>query len=420
MFNRTGVRNLCLLSAALTAPAMAATWCVNPAGSGGCSKTIGAAVSGAAAGDTVEVAAGTYKESVTIGKSLLLFGANAATTIIDATSLGTGIYVDGLDNPKLSGVVISGFTIQNANYEGIVATNTTGLTVMGNVLTGNNKGLVLAAAGNTCPGIASWETNEDDDCGEAIHLSGVSGGVILNNTVNNNAGGILLSDETGPTTLNVITGNTVTNNALDCGITLASHVPASGAATALGVFANVVTGNTSSQNGLTGEGAGVGIFASAPGTAAYSNVVANNTISGNGIPGVSIHGHTPGQVLNGNMILANTLSGNGADLFDSATPGTAGINIYSVSPVSGTVVAGNNISNENIAVAWNAPGDARVQSNILGSKYGVYNLGPGTVTADNNWWGCAVGPTTPIAALVGCGTPGGNVTINSWMLQAPK
>jgi parallel beta-helix repeat protein len=421
MLNQTSARRVWILSLALAVPAAAATWCVNPAGTGGCTKTIGAAVTAAAAGDSVEVAAGTYAENVVIGKSLNLFGANPSTTIINAAGLSNGIYVDGMDNPNLSGVLISGFTVQNANFEGIVVTNASGITIMGNTVTGNNKGLVLTAAGPTCPNTPVWETNEGDDCGEGIHLSGVSNAVVLNNTVNANAGGILLSDDTGATTQILITGNVVTNNALDCGITLASHPPAAstGSANPLGVYGNTVTGNQSSQNGLLGEGAGVGIFASVPGAKAYSNLVSNNVITGNGIPGVAIHGHTPGQVLNGNMVLANTISGNGADLFDSATPGTTGINIYSVSPVTGTVVAGNTISNETIAVAWSAPGEARVESNVLGSKIGVYNLGTGTVTADNNWWGCSVNPTAPISVFVGCAPPAGAVTVNNWMTQPP-
>ncbi len=126
MRRRMSVRGLWILPLVLGAPAAAATWCVNPAGTGGCMKTIGAAVAAAAAGDSVEVAAGTYKESVTIGQSLNLFGAGPASTIIDATGLGNGINVDGLDNPKLSAVTISGFTVQNANFEGIVVTNASG------------------------------------------------------------------------------------------------------------------------------------------------------------------------------------------------------------------------------------------------------------------------------------------------------
>jgi parallel beta-helix repeat protein len=413
-----------ILPLVLGAPAGAATWCVNPAGSGGCMKTIGAAVTAAAAGDAVEVAAGTYKETVTIGKSLNLFGASSATTIIDATGLANGINVDGLDNPKLSAVMISGFTVRNANFEGIVVTNATGVTIMGNVVTGNDQGLVVTASSTTCPNIAAWETSEGDDCGEGIHLSGVTNSTVLNNVVNANAGGILLSDDTGATTENLITNNVVTNNALDCGITLASHVPATvpGVPTttsAFGVYGNAVTGNQATQNGLLGEGAGIGIFASAPGTMAYANLVSNNVATGNGIPGVSIHGHTPGQVLDDNVILANTIGGNGADVQDSATPGSAGINIYSVSPVAGTIIAGNTISNETIAVAWNAPGEARIQSNILTGKIGVYNLGSGTATADNNWWGCSVNPTVPISAIIGCATPIGAVTVNNWMTQPP-
>src|SRR6185312_2472798 len=68
-------------------PAGAATFCVNPAGTNGCVKTIGAAVTSAVAGDTINVAPGTYKESVTIGKGITLLGTDPATTTIDATGL---------------------------------------------------------------------------------------------------------------------------------------------------------------------------------------------------------------------------------------------------------------------------------------------------------------------------------------------
>ena len=45
---------------------MAATFCVNPGGTGGCSSTISAAIAAASAGDTIRVASGTYKEDVVI------------------------------------------------------------------------------------------------------------------------------------------------------------------------------------------------------------------------------------------------------------------------------------------------------------------------------------------------------------------
>ena len=62
-----------LISASLMAfsqAALAATWCVNPKGAEGCKTTISAAVAAAAAGDTIYVGHGTYKEGVILTKSL--------------------------------------------------------------------------------------------------------------------------------------------------------------------------------------------------------------------------------------------------------------------------------------------------------------------------------------------------------------
>lgn len=75
----------------------------------------------------------------------------------------------------------------------------------------------------TCPGIPAFETAEGFDCGEGIHLSGVEHSTVANNYVVKNAGGILLSDDTRTTHHILVSGNTVLENAFDCGITLASH-----------------------------------------------------------------------------------------------------------------------------------------------------------------------------------------------------
>src|SRR5271157_2498756 len=92
------------LAAVFAKPAGATTWCVNPGGTHGCLATIGSAVSVAAANDTINVAPGTYKEDVVIGKPLSLVGANSQWTIINAVGLSNGVYVDGIDNPGLSNV----------------------------------------------------------------------------------------------------------------------------------------------------------------------------------------------------------------------------------------------------------------------------------------------------------------------------
>jgi len=420
--------NFFALSAGLSALTLvplvsAATLCVNPTGASGCQKTIGAAVAAASPGDIVNVAAGTYAETVVIAKSVTLNGADPATTIIEAKGLSTGIYVDGLDNAKLTGVLISGFTVRDANFEGILVANASGVTISNNILTGNDAALSFGASGPSCPGIPAFETGEAFDCGEAIHLSGTDHVNVLANTVTGNAGGILISDDTGPAHDNVIAGNNVSNNPLDCGITLASHPPApsTGATANFGVFQNTVSGNVSSQNGLQGEGAGVGIFASNPGAATYANVVIGNTLTGNDLPGVAMHGHTPGQNLNNNVIAGNIISGNGADTDDAATPGTTGIIISGISPITGTIITQNTISQEAIAVAIFAPGDARVERNSLGGKIGAANLGRGGVVyADYNWWGCSQNPSFPIGAFAGCSTVSGAVNVSTWLAAAPK
>lgn len=393
--------------------ASAATLCVNPAQQG-CYATIGDAVSHAASGDTIEVAQGTYKEDVIIGKSLSLIGKNSANTIIDATGLGNGVYIDGLDHAGLSHVVVSGFTVENAKFEGVLITNASNVTVAGNHLTKNN--VSLDASVPACPGIPDFETAEAFDCGEAIHLSGVDHSNISDNLIDNNSGGILVSDETGPTHDNVISGNTIKNNPFDCGITMPSHPrsPHVEPGPPFGVYKNLVTGNESSGNGtaIEGAGAGVGLFGFLPGARVSENVILGNRLTGNGLPGIAVHAHAPGANFSGNSFIGNYISGNGADTEDAFTPGPTGINAFGLTPVSGLTILLNVIKNEAVDIAVRTPAEIKANNNNLnGPAIGVLNLPVfgtvfGTVDATNNWWGCAHGPGAP-----GCSTVSGpNVT----------
>src|ERR1700733_791523 len=132
---------LAALTLFATAPASnAATLCVNPKGKGGCFSKIVDAVAAASPNDTIEVAKGTYKEDVVIDKSLSLVGANRNNTIIDATGLNNAVFVDGIDNPGLSNVLVTGFTLTNANLEGILIANASSVTVSDNDVQRNNQG----------------------------------------------------------------------------------------------------------------------------------------------------------------------------------------------------------------------------------------------------------------------------------------
>jgi len=383
----------------LNSQLLAATLCVNASGTNGCYRSIHAAVSAANAGDTINVSRGVYREDVVVDRPLALVGADADSTIIDAKGLANGVFVDGIGNTGLGQVVITGFTVRNANFEGILVASATDVTIAGNVITQNDKGLVLSSSGPpSCPGIPAFETGEAFDCGEGMHLMGVDHSVVSGNIVVNNAGGMLISDETAATHDNVIRDNLVKDNSLDCGITLASHSPAGGGPVSFGVFRNTISGNDSEQNGLAdGGGGGVGIFAGGPGNKAYANVIIHNRLIGNGLPGVTMHNHfslaaLPAD-LNDNVIVDNYIAGNHADTADAATPGATGINVFGFGAVTGTVIAQNTIRDEAYDVVTNTAGSVSIHLNDLaGAVVGVDNIGAGTVDATENWWGCGTGP----------------------------
>jgi parallel beta-helix repeat protein len=385
---------------------LGAALCVNPSGKGGCKTTINAAVVAANAGDTIQVGGGTYHEDVVIGKSLSLIGANDDNPIIDATGLPNGIDVDGHNNAGLSHVVVNGFTVRNANFQGILVTDASYVSIVNNSVTGNDKSLQpFAKGGPVCPGLPTYfEKGEGFDCGEGIHLSGASYSTVANNVVEKNAGGILLSDDTAPSHDNLIAGNTVRDNPYDCGITIASHHFTFDASDPWGVFHNTIVGNISSSNGLaTGEGAGVGLFAGPPGAKTYSNVVVDNILKHNGLPGVTMHSHQPAQNLNNNLIVSNQISDNGPD-GDPGTTVPAGIVVFGddaahAPPITGTVISQNIIKGEGIDIAIRTSGTVDAHFNDLFDDIGIWNKGTGSVNATQNWWKCSGGP-----GAKGCGT----------------
>lgn len=387
----------------------AATLCVNPGGTSGCYARINDAIAKAGVSDTIHVSAGTYKEAVLITKPVVLTGDDGA--VIDATGLGVGMFVNGIGQTSLRNVTISGFTVENANFEGILLANVGAVTVSSNKVMNNNKALTSG----TCPGLPSFETNEQSDCGEGIHLLAVNHSIIVNNVVQGNSGGILLADDTGGTYSNLISENTVQDNPWACGITLASHPPAAitKRTKPLGVFHNTVYNNHSARNGLSnGGGAGIGIFDSVPFASNYGNVIVGNYVDQNGLPGIAMHAHVPGQNLSDNMIIGNTILDNGADTEDAATPGPTGINVFGAGAVTGTMVFGNFITDESVGVAVNTNAEVQVNwNNLVGPETGVTNLSTGSVNANANWWGCSGAPGTS-----GCSTVSGpNVDWRAWL-----
>lgn len=323
---------------------------------------IGSAIAAASAGATVVVCPGAYTGEVTLTKPLVLRGEGAT------------IFADGHDNGVLvpvSGSTVEGFTVKGALGEGILVVGKPGVpvthvTIKGNLVEGNDQGnptgaIISKSSYRECNGSTSSGAG---DCGEGIHLMTVADSVVEGNIVGDNSGGILLSDELGPTDHNLIEGNQVGYNLLACGITIASHsgkgfvkgatVPAAG-----GVYDNTIEHNTVVANGTTADGAGVLLATPLPGGAVYDNTVVGNTISGNGQSGITVHSHVPGQDLNGNVIEGNTIGVNNLagdyDFSPNVDPRTTGVLVGTAQGPITITVKGNSISDDSVGIWTTGP-----------------------------------------------------------------
>jgi Right handed beta helix region len=350
-------------------------------------STISAAVANSRRGGTVVACPGTYTEDVVIQTPLTLVGKSAT---INATGLGgapTGAILgqapyNGI-TIESSNVTVEGFKVEGAEGEGILAVNPdpvpttvdgmtlntgrplTHVTIRNNNVTGNDLG-------NNDPNspYVFCTPNGGGDCGEGIHLLSVADSKVVNNRSTGNSGGILLTDEFGPTHDNLIAGNIVANNVLDCGITIPSHSvgldPATGKPDPSlgGVYRNRVIGNVVTGNGTKGFGAGIGVFAPAPFSASYDNVVSRNFVQGNGLAGISVHSHAPNAYVNGNAFTSNVIGTNNVTLEDGADVSpkdtqTTGILIWSAASTYHFTVAHNTIFNNAVGV-WFTPATIQV------------------------------------------------------------
>jgi len=373
-------------------PGTAATLYVAPTGTpsnsgASCAQarysTIQSAVAAAAPSSTVIVCAGTYAEDVAVAAALTLRGEDA---VINATGKNNGFTITA------SNVTVDGFTVRGATGEGILAQGTpnpslvppgspagsiTGVpladvTITHNIVQGNDQGPPTSPYAECKPA-----GEVPGDCGEGIHLMSVANSTVSGNYVTGNSGGILLSDEFGPTHGNVVEHNLVSNNASDCGITMPSHnglavnpATLAPAPSLGGVYGNTVRDNIVLSNGLTGFGAGVLLAAPFPGSASYGNTIEGNVIENNGIAGVTLHSHAPGAFIGGNVITHNLIGVNNLTGDTPLSPATGpfaapakyqadsqttGILVWSLTTPTTITIADNTILGDTTGVWMNPP-----------------------------------------------------------------
>jgi len=288
-----------------------------------------------------------------------------ANTTLDGDLTGSGgpALIVTADNVVLD---LGGFTITghgaSAASPGILLRNVKGVTVRKGTVTGFGAGVAIAGGSkNRVENITAQDNigSTDGDFGDGITLNASTGNVIQGNTIRRNGpfSGIslvgacskneirdnVISDNNmlpgdpstgrqdmgirveGPAANNnKITGNTVTNSGAEgiCILPTCKDRQA-GCAGTPGNEGNEISNNMSHNNGTSGQGSGIRLFAVPQPVAASKTVITDNVTNDNVTFGISIDAvgaANPGPPKN--KVTGNSGSGNAQfDGFDGNTPG---------------------------------------------------------------------------------------------------
>jgi len=276
-------------------------------GSSGADFTgIQAAIDAAAAGQTIEVRGGTYRENVKVNKQVVLRGVDAGggKPVVDGVGRDSAVTLSA-DQITLEGFKLIG-SGRKFGDAGILVTSKNN-TIRNNTAVKNHTGIMLhRSSGNTVTGNDAGENHNDGIC-----LIGAARNTIANNTANaNKHAGIWLDGykQRGPlepADHNTLDGNTADNNAV-FGIALNT-----------GADENAVKGNRTSGN----RDAGILINCGPRG-----NMVSENQVNKNPKAGILFTAAGPE-----NRIVSNQVQENGSGIEVLSSSG----NIFTSNQVGG-------------------------------------------------------------------------------------
>jgi nitrous oxidase accessory protein NosD len=417
----------CLVGAA-TASAMKATVCAS-----GCAhSSIQAAIDAASSGAKITIGPGTYAENLRVDKSVTLQGAGATTVVEPAVSkpVCAGGSLCGGTASNIVLVEASNVTITRMTLEGDNPSLTSGVVVGGKDIDARN-GIITNHEAGTYNGLTVSKVTVADVYLRGIYAS--SGGTFDFNhdTVRNvqaeeasiamfdNSGAGVMEDNHVSEANDAISanwskgtqfiGNTVTKSG--SGV----HTDNNGGS---GGSADLIKGNKISECKINGYG----IFVFVPYVSA--------TVEGNRVKGCTVGLAVFGSAVSGQgpTFTGNRIDGAGASTSEGLTYG-AYITTDQLGYESGDVTAtltGNTLKDTGtgLLVTQTQPtagqlagGQATVTAHgnsIMKNMIGADGETGTVVEAQNDWWGCTQGPSSPK-----CNPAHGSVAYTPWLTAKP-
>ncbi len=251
---------------------------------------------------------------------------------INATGFDFGVYI----GPGISNVLIYHAHIFGASNHGVIAVDTTGISIIDSNISDNVQHPDPAIPDNKEVGF--YGVSNSYIVGNIITGSAGDGGISVYSSSSLVPTGLPVPDENSSGNNNFIADNYVANDSRGCGIVVAAWGPGMSVENNW-VFNNIVLGDLMTPNGPTGMSVGtIVVAADFPFSSAVNNVVLDNTVIGGLEDGIIINVQAPGASAIGNEIAGNFVKLGGFQRinnppFDNASdlnlaPAPNGIAIY--------------------------------------------------------------------------------------------
>ena len=346
--------------------------------SGSSCATIQYAVNQADAGDSIDVAAGTYSEVVNITKSVALKGAQAGNDArtrsgASETILQTPGGQDKTLRIRAANITVDGFTI-----DGSTGTNSLGFDF---VAPNTNATIVNNVIKNTKVGVDAIYTD----------ISGltVSKNLFDNNNMTDGSNGVYLANVTGS---NIEVSDNTFKDTDNGTVAVAINIQGLSGSPLTDVR---VLNNTSTNDGTMIVLIGV-----------HNSEISGNTATNERSTGIVIDQDVVGLQIKNNTLKNSAFGIRFTNSLRPSDPPSADITV-SDNTISGMSDAGVRIFTDAISGGVTFAGNT-----FTGNTVGLDNQGSVAVVANDNYWGCNEGPGNP-----GCDSVAGNVTLATWVGQ---